>query len=395
MSTSDNNNKDHKNNGTNKPSKLENIKKSHKELVDRRGEEARIVRKIVSIVLILLTIFIVVGGISGYLYIRSALEPVDSKDDSKIEINIPLGSSTSQIASILEDNGIINNSMIYRFYIKFNNAAEFQAGDYTLSPSMTLGEITEKLQTGTVMKEAVLRVTVPEGKTIEEIAAIYEENANVDKKEFMEKVNDRTYIEQLIQAYPSILSDEILEEGIRAPLEGYLFAATYQFYKENPSVETIVEEMLKKTEEVVTPYLEQINEKDWTVHEALTMASLVENEARSEEDRKIIAGVFYNRLEDNMMLQTDPTVIYALGEDIDRVYNKHLETDSPYNTYQNVGLPIGPISNFAENSITSVLEPEETDYMYFIADDDDGEIYYAKTYDQHEALVAKYLRDRD
>ncbi|MBM7569573.1 endolytic transglycosylase MltG [Aquibacillus albus] len=388
MSTSDKNNKD--NHQNKKDKKID--KKPH--VLDRtlqRSEEARTVRKIVTIVLVLITLAIVSGGVTGYLYIKSALEPVNPDDETTTSIEIPLGSSTSQIANILEENGIIKDPRVYRFYIKFNNAGQFQAGEYQLSPSMTLGEITDALQTGRVYKEPVLTVTIPEGKTIEQIADLYAEKADVDKEAFLARVEDKTFIRQLIDAYPTILSEEILNEDIRTPLEGYLYAATYQFYEENPSVDTIINKMLDKTEDVVLNYYDQISQmEEWTVHDAITMASLVENEARTEEDRKIIAGVFYNRLEQGMMLQTDPTVLYALGEHRDRVLYEYLEIESPYNTYQITGLPVGPISNFNENSLRAVIEPEETNYMYFVAAND-GNIYYSETYEKHQELVARYL----
>ncbi|MCT2537646.1 endolytic transglycosylase MltG [Aquibacillus koreensis] len=390
MSTSDNEKNQQK-----EERRVENKqqKKKSPTLRDRRkqrGEDARIVRRIVSILLVVITIAIAVGGMSGYRYIKSGLQPLDPENETMKEIVIPMGSSSSQIATILEDNGIIKNSMMYRFYIKFNNAADFQAGEYTLSPSMTLSEITDSLQTGRVMREAVFTVTIPEGKTIEQIAEIYAEKASIDKDEFLDTVSDPEYIQVLMDAYPVLLSDKILAEGIRTPLEGYLFAATYDFYEENPSVDTIVHTMLKKTRDVVLPYIDQITAiEGWTVHEAITMASLVENEARTEEERKRIAGVFFNRLEADMMLQTDPTVLYALGEHKDRVLYDYLEIESPYNTYQIVGLPIGPISNFGENSLTSVLEPEETNYMYFLAAN--GQIYYAETHDEHVRLKNQYL----
>ncbi|WP_226036986.1 endolytic transglycosylase MltG [Aquibacillus saliphilus] len=381
-----------KNNNKNKNkqvAKQEN--KSKKDQLYQRSNEAKITRRIVAIVLIVITIIIAVGANYGYSYIKSALEPVNPEDDSTIDVEIPMGSSSSQIASILEENGIISNSIVYRLYIKFKNASDFQAGEYQLSPAMTLNEITDTLQTGRVLEEPVLTVTIPEGKTIEQIAEIYAERANVDKDEFLKTVEDPEYIEQLIDTYPTILSEEILDKDIKTPLEGYLFAATYQFFEENPSTETIVNSMLQKTKDVVSEHLD-LMDPDWTVHEVLTLTSLVENEARSTEHRKKIAGVFYNRLDADMMLQTDPTVAYARGEHLDRTLYEHLEIDSPYNTYQVVGLPIGPISNFAENSLLAVLEPKESDFIYFVAAD--GEVYYSKTLDEHNQKVNEYL-DRD
>ncbi|GGM30966.1 hypothetical protein GCM10011351_16330 [Paraliobacillus quinghaiensis] len=361
----------------------------------KRCQEASLVRKIVFTIVILLTIILVVGGMSGYRYVKQGLEPVDKNADTTIEVEIPMGSSTSAIASILEENGVINNDLFYRFYVKFNNnATGFQAGEYTLSPSMTLAEITDELQTGTVVREPIFNVTIPEGKTIEQIATIYEQNADIEASEFIEKMQDQEYIEHLIQTYPALLSDELLDDDIRFPLEGYLFAATYPFYEEEPSIDTIVYDMLEKSEQVVLSYISQINElEQWNVHDVVTLASLVENEARTEEDREKIAGVFFNRLEKDMRLETDPTVLYALGGHKERVLLKDLEVESPYNTYHVKGLPVGPISNFSESSLKSVLEPEDTNYLFFVAAPD-GEIYYAETFAEHLKNAEKYL-DRD
>ncbi|MDC3413297.1 endolytic transglycosylase MltG [Terrihalobacillus insolitus] len=363
-----------------------------KDRLIKRSNEAKIVRKIVIIVISALTLIMAIGVTSGYLYVKSALEPVDPNDTSTIDVEIPLGSSTSKIASILEENGIIKDSRVFRFYTKFNNVSSFQAGEYTFSPSMKFNQIVEALQEGKVLKEPVLKVTIPEGKTIEQIATIYGNKTNINKEDFLNKVNDIEYVEQLIDQYPSILSEDILEPQIKNPLEGYLFPATYSFYEKNPSIENIIEKMIQKTETVVMPYLDVISEnEELTVHKALTMASLVENEATTAEDRNIISGVFWNRLDAGMMLQTDPTVLYAMGERKEEEITKNKDIDSPYNTYKNLGLPIGPISNFAENSLKAALQPAETDNMYFLAGND-GKIYYAKTYEEHQQNVNKYLK---
>ncbi|WP_077621413.1 endolytic transglycosylase MltG [Sediminibacillus massiliensis] len=364
----------------------------YKDKFKQRVEEASTVRKIVAIVLSCLILILVAGTIAGYMYVTNALEPVNPGDDTTKSVEIPLGSSTSEIAGILEEEGIINNSLIFRFYVKFNNVTEFQAGDYEFTPSMSISEVIDALQTGTVLKEPVISVTIPEGKNVEEIAAIFSEKTGLDKEEFINRTEDPDYVQSLIDKHPSILSEEILDPEIRYPLEGYLFAATYEFYTENPEIDKIIEDMVTKTENVVTPYLDSISAREDidSVHEALTMASLVEKEARTEEDRKLIAGVFYNRLEEDMMLQTDPTVLYAQGEHKDRVLFEDLKTESPYNTYQITGLPVGPISNFGESSLKSILNPEDTSYMYFVAAPD-GEVYYSETYEKHQQLTQEYL----
>ncbi|MGM8364664.1 endolytic transglycosylase MltG [Virgibacillus sp. W0181] len=366
------------------------IKKQYKNNLAARSEEAKTVRKIVAIIILSLVLIIVIGGISGYMYIKSSLAPVNPESTEEQSIEIPLGSSTSNIANILEENGIIKDGRVFRFYIKFKNESDFQAGEYTLSPALSINEIIEKLKSGKVHEEAVYTVTIPEGKTIQQIAQIYSSILPFKKDEFLDKVNDTDYINQLINEYPDFLSEKILDSNIVTPLEGYLFAATYDFYKEDPTIESVIKKMLDKTEEVVGPYLGQMEEKNLTIHEALTFASLVENEAKTQDQRTKIAGVFYNRLEKNMPLQTDPTVLYALGQHKDKVLLKDLETESPYNTYQIKDLPIGPISNFGKESLEATLQPEDTDYIYFLHDSE-GNIHYAETHDEHIELKNKYI----
>ncbi|SFL79557.1 UPF0755 protein [Gracilibacillus orientalis] len=367
-------------------------KLTYKEISQERAKEASFARKIIVIVLIVLTAIIILGGFNAYQYVQKGLSPVDPDSEETVELTIPLGSSSSDIASILEDEGIIANSLVYRFYVKFNNASDFQAGEYTLSPSMTLADITAELETGALRQQAQLRVTVPEGKSIEEIASIYQEHAGIDSEEFLEKMSDQSYVEELIDQYPNILSEEILAEDIIYPLEGYLFPATYEFYTDEPTLDEIITQMLNKTNDVAAAYYDQIEALDFSVHEVITLASLVEEEAPSEEDRREIARVFYNRLDEGMKLQTDPTVIYAHGEHISSLTYDHYEIDSPYNTYQVQGLPVGPIANFGESSLASILEPDENNYLYFLADSD-GNVHYSTTYEEHQNLEDQYIHN--
>lgn len=356
----------------------------------KRAEEASTVRKIVSIIIIAMVLILIIGGISGYLYINSSLKPVDPDSDEEIAVEIPMGSSTSVIANTLEENGIIKDARVFRFYTKFNNITEFQAGEYTFTPSMDFNEIIESLQTGRVVMEATHRITIPEGLSVDQIAEIYSENLSFTKEEFLERINDEAYIEELIEKYPDILTEEILQEDLRTPLEGYLFASTYDFYEEDPSIDTIIEKMLQQTQTVYNRYREQVESTEFTIHEAITFASIIEKETATEEQRPQIAGVFYNRIENEMKLQTDPTVIYALGEHQEVVTFEDLEIESPYNTYLVEGLPVGPISNFAENSLKAVVEPEESDYLYFLHDSE-GNLHFAEDFEQHVENREEYI----
>lgn len=363
----------------------------YRENLMARSEEASTVRKIVSIIIISLILIFIVGIISGYMYIKSALQPVDPDDEQGVEVEIPLGSSSSSIANILEESGIIKDSRIFRVYTKVKNESDFQAGDYTFTPAMTIDEVIESLKTGVLVKAPIDKVTIPEGKTVEEIAEIFAEKGYFSKEDFMNRVNDEEYINNLIETYPSILSDVILDEEIRTPLEGYLFAATYDIYVENPEMDKLIETMLDRTVDVISENQEKIDNQNFTVHEAVTFASLVEKEASSKDQRRGIASVFYNRLADDMPLQTDPTVLYAMGEHKDKVLLKDLEIESPYNTYQISALPIGPISNFSVDSLKASLDPEESDYKYFLHDEEGG-IHFSETHEEHIELKQKYIK---
>lgn len=357
----------------------------------RKKKEVKIVRRIVSVIVLIALIFIGIGGYSGYKYVSSALKPVDPNATDEIAIEVPMGSGVTLISKILEKNGVVKNAQIFKYYAKFKNESQFQAGNYKLTKAMTLDEIIESLKTGKVYREPVFTMTVPEGLTLEQIAAIIEKNTNFTAQQFMDKVTDATYIEGLMGQYPNLLTEEIYNENIRYALEGYLYPATYPFYEENPSLTAIIETMLSATNDIVTEYRSIIDEKEMTAHELLTFASLLEEEATAQTDRETIASVFYNRLSIDMPLQTDPTVLYSLGSHKDRVLYEDLEVDNPYNTYKNTGLPPGPIAGAGKVSIEAALNPSQTDYLYFLADKE-GTNHFAKTYDEHLANIEQYLR---
>lgn len=368
-----------------------NMNGSYKDNMLIRNNEAKIVRRIVSIIIVSLLLILLVGGISGYMYIKSALHPVDPEDEHGVEVEIPLGSTSSNIATILEEDGIIKDSRIFRIYTKVKNESDFQAGSYTFTPAMTIDDIIESLKSGVLVKAPIDKVTIPEGMTIEEIAETFSKKGYFKKDKFMKRVNDLDYVRELIEKYPQLLTEDILNEEIRTPLEGYLFAATYDIFVENPSIDDIIDQLLNKTNQIVNNYIEEIEESEFTIHEMLTFTSLVEKEAGSKDQRTGIAAVFYNRLADDMPLQTDPTVLYALGEHKGKVLLKDLEIDSPYNTYKIKKLPVGPISNFSENSLEASLHPEDSINKYFLHDDE-GNIHFAETHEEHIKLKEKYIK---
>ncbi|MBT2636418.1 MULTISPECIES: endolytic transglycosylase MltG [unclassified Bacillus (in: firmicutes)] len=375
-----------------KDSKTDKKQLIAEKLVEQQ-KEARIVRKIVFITSIVGILLIGAIGGGGYYYIKEALKPVDESSKKTVDVNIPIGSSTTGIGQILEDEGIIRDARVFKYYVKFKNEAGFMAGDYKMKPSMTLPEIITSLKTGKVMQEVVMKITIPEGKQLKQIAGIIAEKTQQDEEEIFKQLNDKEFINKMMGKYPDVLTEEILKDNVKYPLEGYLFPATYPFYSEKPTVEEIVTVMLTKTKEVLGEFKGHMEEKELTTHELMTMASLIEEEATEKVDRDKIASVFYNRLEDGMMLQTDPTVLYAHGEHKDRVFYKDLEIDDPYNTYKIQGLPPGPIANPGLMSIEAALAPADTDDMYFLATST-GEVLFSKTLAEHNRKVNEHITNK-
>lgn len=368
-----------------------NEKQTDKEqLLLEKQKEAMIVRRIVFIISVIL--LLVLSGIvtGGYLYVKNALKPLDPNNHKEKKIEIPIGSGVTTIANILEKNKIIKDAKVFKYYVKFKNESGFQAGTYKLKPSMTLDEIIAILKTGKVYKEAAIRITIPEGTRLVDIIKIIEKETKYSENEIKKLLNDRKFIKKLMEQYPSLLTKEILQKNIKYPLEGYLFPATYSFEEEDTPLETIIMSMVEKTETVLAKYFHDIEQKKMTLHEVLTLASLIEEEATKLADRKLISSVFYNRMKIGMPLQTDPTVLYALGIHKDRVLYKDLEVDDPYNTYKHLGLPPGPIANAGISSIEAALYPKNSDYYYFLATKT-GEVLFSKTLEEHNEKYNKYI----
>lgn len=370
---------------------LEDRKEELLQKVAERKAEAVRVRKVVTIAssigfAILLVIFI---GI--YLYVNSALKPVDPDNKKIKKIEIPMGSGPTAISDILEKKGIVKNAKIYKYYLKFKNESGFMAGTYNLSPSMTLDKITKEIKSGTIAEKVVLKITIPEGLRLKEIAKILAKKTGRSEKQILEEMNSSHFVKKMMDKFPNLLGEEIESKKIRYPLEGYLFPATYPFTKEKPTVEEMVVPMLKKTDEVLSEYSEKMEGK-YTIHELLTLASVVEEECNEKSDRKKIASVFENRLKINMPLQTDTSILYALDVQKEKVLHQDLEVDSPYNTYKHNGLMPGPIANSGVLSIEAVLEPAKTNYYYFITASETGESYFATTLAQHNTNVARYIK---
>lgn len=360
-----------------------------------RKREDRIVSKIVLIIASVLTLVIAVFGFTFYKYVSDGLQPLDSKDTKLVQVYIPADSSNKKISNILEDSKVIKSAMVFNYYAKFKNLSDFQAGYYQMSPNMTLDEVGALLRGGGTAeptKIADAKVTIPEGYDIEKISEAVADNTSFKKEEFIELMKNDTFFNSMKQKYPELLASAAEAEGVRYRLEGYLFPATYDYYKDM-TIEDFAEQMVAKTNSIMEPLTSLVHARNMTIQQVLTLASLVEKEGVKEEDRKKIAQVFYNRLAANMPLQSDISILYSLGEHKEVVTYKDLEVDSPYNLYKNTGYGPGPMDSPGEEAINAVLNPTENNYLYFIADISTGKVYFSETYEEHQELEEKYINN--
>ncbi|EDP68497.1 hypothetical protein CAT7_07838 [Carnobacterium sp. AT7] len=356
-----------------------------------RQKETTLVKKIVLSILAAFILLLILFGVMGYQYVTTSLKPLDKENKTETLVEIPSGSSSKAIAGILQDEGIIKSATVFSYYIRMNNETGFQAGNYEFSPSMTLDSIIDQLQEGgTASKYEGTKILVKEGTSIDQIGDVIAENTEYSKEDFLAVIQNEAFLTKMQTKFPELLTSTMEAENTRYALEGYLFPATYDF-PEEMTLEELVEKMISTMDEVMLEFYPKIKESNRSVQDILTIASLVEREGFTLEDRKLIAGVFNNRLAIDMPLQTDIAVLYALGEHKEYVSLKDIEVDSPYNLYIYPGFGPGPVNSPSADAIRATLEPTDSDYIYFLADMKTGKIYYAETYEQHLQYKAEYV----
>lgn len=336
-------------------------------------------------IFILFLLFLTTSFLLVYNYNTSAVN-----GDNTITITIEQGSTFSSIGSLLEENELIKSEFFYKIYIKINSPTSLQAGPYELNQNMSVEEIIEVLSNGNTHNPDAITITFNEGLNMRSIAQIIEDNTTNTYEEVFALLEDNEYLNDLIEEY-WFITDEILNDEIYYPLEGYLFPNTYSFSNDEISIKSIFETMLNEMEVKLFDYKEDIMNSDYTFHELITMASIVELEAAASDDRAGVAGVFYNRLEDNWSLGSDVTTYYAEKIDMsDRdLYVSELNDENAYNTRSSSmagKLPVGAICNPGLESIKSSIYPSDHSYFYFVADIN-KETYFTTTYSEHLSKV--------
>ena len=341
------------------------------------------------VILLAVVAVIVIAAAAGILMYNSGIGPADSGNDEPVTVDIPAGSGGAQIIEILDENGLIKNKTMAKLHLRLGGYDSLQANTYIFTRDMDLKEILTAVNTGDFNYLAKNQLTIVEGSTVPQVAEAIAKKFEVSSDELISLWDDREYLETLIDEY-WFLTDEILADGIMYPLEGYLYPETYTITDQDVTGEEITKIILDYTDSMISEYREDIEESGMTVHQFLSLASVVESESLFEEDRPKIAGVFMNRLDEGMPLQSDITVLYALQEKRVNVTYDDLEVDSPYNTYMHTGLPIGPVCCVSAPVMNDTLNYEKSDYLYFFAKED-GTVIYSKTLEEHNKAVSENL----
>lgn len=344
--------------------------------------------------IILLLVFVCVL-ISGVVFLKySNAQKAVSSTSEEITFTVESGSSSKSVINKLQEEGIIRDSTFGYLYAKNNHLTDIKAGDYTLDKSWTLNEILTKLNDASSAIAYDATVTIVEGDWAKHIADKIAGVTSVTSDELIALWNNEDYLRSIMNDYP-FLTEDIFNENIRIKLEGYLAPNTYNFFQET-TAEEVTKKILDESLAIYQKYENEIKKSSLSIHELYTLASIVQYESGNIDDMKKIAEVFYNRMEIGMPLQSSVTVCYAL--DINKTDDwtaceVNPNYDSLYNTYKYQGLPPGPIQNPGEDALEAVLNPDQNNYLYFMADVyGDGTVYYAETYEEHEANVNRYLK---
>lgn len=330
-----------------------------------------------------ITVFIAVLlciGLATLKYVDYSLKPTNSSDTKEYIVNIPDGSSTTQIAKILYDNNLIKNEYIFEYYTKKNNKDRYlKAGNYKLKKSMNVDEILDMLTRGGNYSNT-MNITIIEGLIIEDSVKAICEQANLDYNVFIEILNN---VEMFRDDYSFLRENKDI-----VSLQGYLLPDTYNIYTDTNEID-VINVLLSAFDNLYNEEIKNsLKNKKLSLNEIITLASIVEKEAKLDEERPYISAVFLNRLDINMRLQSCATVQYALGKWKETLYEEDLKVDSEYNTYINYGLPPTPLNSPGKASILASVNPEDVDYLFFLSKGD-GSHYFTDNYD--DFLEAKEL----
>jgi UPF0755 protein len=331
--------------------------------------------KIVAAIFIVVIFVVVIGS----LVLANALLPYNREDTSTVDFKVESGWGSSTVVDKLYEQHLIKNAKLVKLYLKINPRDGIKEGTYPISPSMSVDEIFDLISSNKSKENATVSLKLIEGKRFVDYADdIHKVFDNISTEDIINKGKDKEYLQKLVNKY-WFITDDILNDKLYYPLEGYLFADTYAFDK-NSNLEDIFGKMLDEMDSTLKLYKDKIDDSSLGSHGLLTLASVVELEGVSETDRKVLAGVFYNRLRIGMTLGSDVTTYYAEQKPLtDSLWQSELDACNAYNTRGTCvkGLPVGPIASPSKSSIVAAIEPESSNYLYFVADNK-NKLYFAE-----------------
>ncbi len=331
---------------------------------------------------IALIILVFVAIISLCVVYNVNIKAVDKDDHNQIEIVIPMGTSQKNVGKILKDNNLIRSDTFFEIYIKLFKVKEFKASTYKLSRDMDLKSIIKVLEEGNSYNDNQIVITFKEGINIRALATLIATNTNNSYDDVINTLKDDKFLDELIENY-WFITDDVKNDKLYYSLEGYLFPDTYYFNGKDVSVKEILIKMLNQMEKVLNNYKDKIEESSLTVHEILTFASIVEKEGKSKDFTKI-ASVFYNRLGMDMAFESCATAYYGMGMDFNEVgiaTSEMMQNENSYNTYK-VKFPVGPIAIPGDEAIKATLFPEDTNYLFFLSDNEQNSYFYETASEQ-------------
>ncbi len=335
----------------------------------------------IALSILIITVIVVVGCCLFYNY---QLSPVSDSSDI-VEIEIPTNTTTKGVASILKENHLIRDERMFLLYVKIMNISDMKAGYYDIPSNLSAKEIVSLLQEGSTKNPNEITITFREGININNLATIISENTTNTYESVIALLEDESYLDELIQKY-WFIDSSIKDDRLYYSLEGYLFPDTYYFTDKDVTTKEILTKMLDQMDKILSKYREVIESGDYTVHQILTLASIIEKEGKTD-DFTTISSVFHNRMQINMPLQSCATAYYGVGLEFNELgiaTNEVITAQNDYNTYQNNGLPIGPIALPSENAIVAAIQPKDTNYLYFLSDNQ-GVTYFFATLSEHQS----------
>lgn len=346
--------------------------------------------KIVFIVLLSFAVVVMTAAMLAFRLYLNNIQAV-SEYDEEIAFTVQDDPTLNDLIFSLYNENLIKDPTCAKIYARIflPNDYTYYAGNYILNKTMNVEQIFEYIGDVDNCVQEEVTVTLPDGVWVKEAVEIIAKSTNLNSKDIMEKWNDIDYVYSLINKY-EFLTEEIFDSE-HCYLEGYIFPDTYVFFAKT-TIEQVTEKILDNTNRAYQAHKDEFANIKYSIHDVFTLSSIIQAESGSPEDNRLIASVFYNRLNTKMPLQSSPTVCYALykfsrWQDCEELSNQ--QVDSKYNTYVYRGIPVGPICNFNEMALSAALNPAESDYYFFIGAR--GKTYFSKTYEEHLKLCEKYL----